>query len=39
MFQSVGTYLRDGGFWVSVVVVAVVVGAALTIVGAPGYRR
>jgi hypothetical protein len=39
LFGNVGTYLRDGSFWLSVVVVNLVVAMALVMVGAPGYRR
>jgi hypothetical protein len=39
MFSSVGTYLKDPGFWVSVLLVGIGLSIALTVVGAPGYRR
>jgi hypothetical protein len=39
MFANVGSYLKDPSFWVSVVTVSLVVGFALVMVGAPGYRR
>lgn len=37
--SSATGYLTDIGFWVSVVVVNLVVAAALVLVGAPGYKR
>ncbi len=36
---SAGGYLTDLGFWVSVVVVNLVVAVLLVAVGAPGYKR
>ncbi len=37
--QSASTYLTDVGFWVSVVVVNLIVAFVLVAVGAPGNRR
>lgn len=39
MFSSTGGYLRDGGFWLSVVIVNLVVATALVLLRVPGYRR
>jgi hypothetical protein len=38
MLQRVTVYLKDPGFWISVVVVSVVVSTALVMVKAPGHR-
>ena len=38
-FTSFGTYAKDPGFWVAVVVVNLVVATVLVLAGAPGYRR
>lgn len=39
MLQSAKTYLSDSGFWVSVVVVSVVVSTVLVLLRAPGHRQ
>ncbi len=37
--SSATGYLTDAGFWVSVVVVSVVVSTVFVMLGAPGFRR
>jgi hypothetical protein len=39
MLSSAKDRLKDPGFWVSVVVVNLVVATVLVLVGAPGNRR
>jgi hypothetical protein len=39
VLASTTGYLKDPGFWVSVVVVNLVVSFGLVLLGAPGFKR
>lgn len=39
MFASVRSNLSDPGFWVSVILVNLIVATGLVLIGAPGHRR